>query len=184
MKLPILALRITAAAAALSFAVAASAELASIGAADVQFLAIGPAGMKINGTSNKLSASESDGKLTLTAPLTNLKTGIGLRDKHLRGYLATDKHPKATLVVERSKLKEPADNQTVSGSATGQFTMHGVTKPVKFEYKAKRTGSDFHVQGRTQIDIRDFKVEVPCYLGVCVEPQIKIKAKLKLRDKG
>jgi polyisoprenoid-binding protein YceI len=61
--------------------------------------------------------------------------------------------------------------------------MHGVTKPVDFKYTAKRTGSDYHIQGLTEVDIRDFKVEVPCYLGVCVEPQIKIKVKLKLRDK-
>jgi len=176
-------LRFAAAAAALSFALAASADLASIGAADVQFHVVGPAGMKIDGTSEKLSASETDGKLTISAPLTNLKTGIGLRDKHLRGYLKTDKHPQATLVVERSKLKQPGDNQIVQGRARGDFTLNGVTKAVNFDYKAKRTGSDYHVKGRTQIDIRDFKVEVPCYLGVCVEPQVTINVIFKLRDK-
>jgi polyisoprenoid-binding protein YceI len=177
------ALRFAAATAALTFAVAASADLASIGGADVTFRAIGPAGMKIDGTSEKLTASEADGKLTIVAPLTNLKTGIGLRDKHLRGYLKTDKHPQATLVVERSKLKQPGDNQTVNGQARGDFTLNGVTKPVDFKYTAKRTGSDYHVQGLTKIDIRDFKVEVPCYLGVCVEPQVSIKVKFKLRNK-
>lgn len=176
-------LRFAAAAAALSFALAASANFASIGAADVKFQAIGPAGMKIDGTSEKLSASEADGKLTISASLTNLKTGIGLRDKHLRGYLKTNQHPQATLVVERSKLTVPADNQTVKGKAKGDFTLNGVTKPVEFKYQAKRTGSDYHVQGITKIDIRDFKVEVPCYLGVCVEPQVSINVKFKLRDK-
>jgi polyisoprenoid-binding protein YceI len=176
-------LRLAAAAAALSFALAASADLASIGGADVQFRAIGPAGMKIDGTSEKLSASEADGKLKIVAPLTNLKTGIGLRDKHLRGYLKTDKHPEATLVVERSKLKVPGDNQTVTGKARGDFTLNGVTKPIDFRYQAKRTGSDYHVQGLAKIDIRDFKVEVPCYLRVCVEPEVSISVKFKLRDK-
>jgi hypothetical protein len=177
------ALRLASFAAALSFALGASADLKSIGNPDVQFLAVGPAGLKINGTSNQLKASESDGKLKLTAPLTNLKTGIGLRDKHLRGYLETEKFPNATLEIDRDKLKVPGDNATVNASATGKFTMHGVTKPIKFDYRAKRTGSDYHVQGKTQIDMRDFKVEVPCYLGVCVEPDVKIKIRLKLRDK-
>lgn len=166
-----------------SFSLLASAKLESIGGSDVRFLAVGPAGMKINGKSDDLSATEKDGKVVITAPLTDLKTGIGLRDKHLRGYLETDKHPKATLSVDKGKLKLPDDKKTVRGSATGDFTMHGVTKPVKFTYKAKRTGSDYHVQGLTDIDIRDFKVEVPCYLGVCVKPDIKIKVKFKLRDK-
>lgn len=163
-------------------ALVASATLKSIGTAQVGFLAIGPAGLKINGHSRDLSASEKDGKLTVVAPLTHLKTGISLRDRHLRGYLETDKHPNATLTVQRSKLKIPADHNVAHGSAVGRFTMHGVTKPVTFRYLAKRTGSDYHVQGLTHIDIRDFGVEVPCYLGVCVHPDVKIKVKFKLRE--
>lgn len=165
-----------------SVALVASARLNSIGAAEVGFLAVGPAGLKINGHSDKLSASEKDGKLSVVAPLTHLKTGISLRDGHLRHYLDTEKYSNATLSVERSKLETPADNQVAQGSAVGRFTMHGVTKPVKFRYRAKRTGSDYHVQGLTQIDIRDFGVEVPCYLGVCVHPDVKIKVKFKLRE--
>ena len=161
----------------------AVASLSSVGDPDIQFLAIGPAGMKINGTSSELSASESDGKLTINAPLTNLKTGIGLRDKHLKGYLHTDNHPSAKLVVDKSKLKTPADGQTVEGSSTGDFTLNGKTKPLKFKYKAKRTGSDYHVQGMSEVNIKDYGIEQPCYLGVCVDTNVKLKVAFKLRDK-
>jgi polyisoprenoid-binding protein YceI len=167
----------------LSVALVASAKLRSIGDAEVRALAVGPAGMKINCKSTGLEVDEKDGKLVVKALLTDIKTGIGLRDKHLRGYLETDKYPHATLTVEKSKLKLPADDKTTQGSASGQFTLRGVTKPITFSYKAKRTGSDYHVQGLTEIDIRDHKVEVPCYLGVCVKPEVKIKVKFKLRDK-
>lgn len=166
----------------LTVALVAAAKLESIGRPDVQFRAVGPAGLKIDGHSSLLSASGKDGKLTVVAPLTHLETGISLRDRHLRGYLETDKYPNATLTVERSKLKMPANNKIVQSSAVGAFTMHGVTKPVTFRYRAKRTGSDYHVQGLTQVDIRDFKIEVPCYLGVCVHPDVKIKVKFKLRE--
>jgi len=166
----------------LSVSVIAHARLRAISDQDVKFHAVGPGGLQINGNSSELSVDERDGQIVATAPLTNLKTGITLRDKHLRGYLQTDKHPNATLTVEKSKLKLPDDNQTASGSATGQFSMHGVTKTLKFNYKAKRTGSDFHVQGLTEVDIRDFKVEVPCYLGVCVKPEVKVKVAFKLRE--
>jgi len=169
-------------AALLTVALVASATLKSIGYPDVQFRAVGPAGLKIDGRSTQLSASEKDGKLTVVAPLTNLKTGISLRDRHLRHYLETDKYPNATLTVERGKLNLPADNKTVTSSAVGAFTMHGVTRNVTFRYKALRTGSDYHVQGLTQVDIRDFGVEVPCYLGICVHPVVKIKVKFKLRE--
>lgn len=169
--------------AALSISLAASAALEDAGDVDVRFLAVGPAGMKINGEASDLSAKETDGKLTIKVPVTNLKTGIGLRDKHLKKYLEVSKHPNATLEIERSKLKLPEDGKSVRATATGSFTLHGVTKPLKFQYKAHRTGSDYHVQGLATVDIRDHDVEVPCYLGVCVEPEVKLKVKFKLRDK-
>lgn len=174
-------------ASALAFGLAiplgASAKFESAGDEDVRFLALGPAGMKINGKASDLTASESGGKLKIKVPVDDLKTGIGLRDKHLKKYIKSNTHKTAVLEVDRSKLKLPGDKKTVTGSATGSLTLAGVTKPLKITYKAKRTGSDFHVQGRATVDIRHHDIEVPCYLGVCVDPEIKLKVKFKLRDK-
>jgi len=169
--------------AALTLSLAASAKLEDAGDVDVRFLAKGPAGMKINGEASSLKAKEKDGKLTITVPVNNLKTGIGLRDKHLKKYLETSQYPDATLVVERSALKFPENDKTVTSKAKGDFTLHGKTKKVSFSYKAMRTGSDYHVQALAKIDIREFDVEVPCYLGVCVDPEVRLKVKFKLRDK-
>ncbi|MBK9001258.1 MAG: YceI family protein [Myxococcales bacterium] len=169
--------------AAISVSLAASAALEDAGDVEVRFLAVGPAGMKINGEASELKAKEKNGKVTLEVPVTNLKTGIGLRDKHLKKYLEVGKYPSATLEIDRSKLKFPENDKTVRASATGSFTLHGVTKPLKFQYKALRTGSDYHVQALATVDIRDHDVEVPCYLGVCVDPDVKLKVKLKLREK-
>jgi polyisoprenoid-binding protein YceI len=160
----------------------ADARLVDAGDVEVRFLAQGPAGMKINGSAPELRASEDKDQLSIVVPVTNLKTGIGLRDKHLRKYLQTDKYPEAKLVARRSKLKLPEDKRTVRGKATGAFTLHGVTKPLSFQYRAQRTGSDYHVQALAEVDIRDFDIEVPCYLGVCVDPAVKLKLKFKLRD--
>jgi polyisoprenoid-binding protein YceI len=160
----------------------ALATLVDAGDVDVRFLATGPAGMKINGTGSDLKANEADGQLTIKVPVTHLKTGIGLRDKHLKKYLETDKHPNAQLSVARSSLKLPEDNQDTQAKGSGSFTLHGVTKTLPFSYKAKRTGSDYHVQALATVDIRDHGIEVPCYLGVCVDPLVKLKVKFKLRD--
>jgi polyisoprenoid-binding protein YceI len=170
-------------AAALTLAYAASARLEDAGDVEVLFLATGPARMKISGAASDLKASEKDGKLTITVPLTNLKTGIGLRDRHTRRYLHTDKYPEATLVVARSKLKFPENDKSTSSKATGDFTLNGVTKPLGFHYLANRTGSDYHVQALATVDIRDYDIKIPCYLGVCVDPEVKLKVKFKLREK-
>jgi polyisoprenoid-binding protein YceI len=71
----------------------------------------------------------------------------------------------------------------VKAKGKGDFTLNDVTKKLPFSYKALRTGSDYHVQALATVDIRDFDIEVPCYLGVCVDPKVKLKVKFKLRDK-
>lgn len=173
---------VTAIATAMLLCTGAFARLVGIGNPSVRFLAVGPAGLRIDGRSSLLQANEKDGVITVTAPLTHLYTGISLRDRHLRGYLETTKYPNATLAVARAALHFPADKQSVQGSATGRFTLHGVSRSLPFRYKALRTGSDYLVQGLMQVDIRNYKIKVPCFLGVCVHPIVKIKVKFKLRE--
>ncbi len=166
-----------------TFAVAAHAALSAIGNSEVQFRAIGPGGLQIDGNGTGIEVSENGGIVEIQAPLTDLKTGISLRDKHLKDAIKADAHPKAKLAVSRGDLKFPEDNKSVEGSAQGKFTLNGTTKPLTFSYKAERTGSDYHIQGLATVDITQFNLEKPCYLGVCVDKDVKIKVKFKVRDK-
>ena len=78
------------------FAVALVASADSydvVGTPDLAFTAVGPGGLKINGTSDSLKAFEDSGKLVFKVNLTNIKTGIGLRDTHTKRYLGTDQWP-------------------------------------------------------------------------------------------
>ena len=161
----------------------AHAALVGIGESEVQFRAVGPGGLKIDGTGSTLVAKEEGGVLKIDVPVNNLKTGISLRDNHLKDAIHANKHPKATLEVPRAALKFPEDKQSVEASAEGKFTLNGTTKPLNFSYKATRTGSDYHVQGLATVDITQFNLEKPCYLGVCVDKDVKIKVKFKLREK-
>ena len=149
----------------LAVPLAASAEFRSAGDDEVRFLARGPAGMKISGEASDLKASEKGGKLRIKVPVDDLKTGIGLRDKHLKKYIKSRKHKKAVLVVERSKLKLPGNDKTVKGSAKGEFTLAGVTKPLKFTYKAKRTGSELRIEARAVARCRSPISPPPCDLA-------------------
>jgi polyisoprenoid-binding protein YceI len=166
----------------LTCAFAAHAAFSSVGESSSGFRAVGPGGLKIDGTGSGIKVTEAGGTLTITAPVNNLKTGMSLRDDHLKKAINADKHPTASLAVPRSSLQVPEDGKAVTSSATGKFTLNGVTKDVKFDYKVNRTGSDYHVQGKTQIDITTFKIEKPCYLGVCVEKDIQVKVQFKLRE--
>ena len=169
--------------AGLTFALAAQAAFTGAGDTDVRFQAVGPAGLTIDGEGTGLTVSEEGGKVKMVAALTGLKTGMALRDKHLKNYLHVDQHPQATLVVDRGSLKLPGDNEVVESTATGQFTLNGQTQAVPFTYRAKRTGSDFHVQGlatNTQAK-HDLKL---CKLGdtICFGYTVDLKDKFKLRQ--
>lgn len=166
----------------LTCAVAAHAALKHVEKGESSFLAVGPAGLKIDGHGAGVTVSEADGIITVKAPVNDLKTGMDLRDGHLKKAIHADAHPDATLAVSRSALTFPEDNKEVTGSATGKFTLNGVTKDLKFQYKVKRTGSHFHVQGLIDVDITAFGIEKPCYLGVCVEKDVKAKVKIKLQE--
>src|SRR5262245_48072365 len=126
--------------AALTFALTASAGAEVSGKPTVKFTAVGPGGLKIDGTGDDLTAKEDGGKLIFKASLKNLKTGIGLRDKHTQKYLDTAQWPDASLIVDKDKVKYP-DKGSVDSNATGKFKLHGVSKDVPFKYKAKKGGS-------------------------------------------
>jgi len=163
----------------LTVALAASADTYDVvGTPDLAFTAVGPGGLKINGTSESLKAFEEQGNLVFKASLANIKTGIGLRDNHTKKYLGTDQWPDASLTVEKSAVKMHDDGKKSSGSAPGKFRLHGVTKDVKVAYTVERHCSDYSVEGHFPVNIIDHKIEKPCYLGVCVGEVIKVTADL------
>ena len=166
------------------FVFTAHAKLAKKGEASVQFFAKGTVpGLSINGKGSDLMVSDDGANLTVIAPLGNLKTGIDLRDKHMKEkYLHTDKFPNAELVVARSALKIPASGDA-SGEAEGTFKIHGQSKSARFRYEAKREGSTFHVVGKVSVNITDFGVEKPSHLGVGVKPEIDLEVRFDVEEK-
>jgi polyisoprenoid-binding protein YceI len=161
---------------------AAHAAYKSVGEGTSGFLAVGPGDLKIEGTGTGVTASENGGKITVKAPLTNLKTGISLRDDHLKKAIKADVNKYATFTVERSAVSAPAGKET-TGKGKGQFALNGVTKDVDFDYKATPvSGGAIEVQGRASFDMTHFKLEQPCYLGVCVDKEIKVKVKFKVTE--
>jgi len=168
--------------AALTFALTASAGGLEVkGTPSLKFTAVGPGGLKINGTADELKAKEEDGKLVFKASIKTLKTGIGLRDKHTKKYLDVEHWPDASLVIEKSKVKYP-EGSKVSASATGKFRLHGVTHDQKFEYTAEKKDGGYDVTGKLTLNLDDYKIEQPCYLGVCVDKDIKVDVSFKLKD--
>jgi polyisoprenoid-binding protein YceI len=165
---------------ALAFTGSASAAWVVQGQKQVSFRAVGPGGLAIVGNASELSVKEQGSDLAVTVGLQGLKTGIDLRDNHMKEkYLETQKYPTAVLVVDRSKLTIPTSGADVNGT----LTLHGTTKPVRVHYEATGTAKQAHIEGEFSVNMKEFGISVPSYLGVTVKPVVQVTAKFDSLDR-
>ena len=162
----------------------ADAKLTKVdGASIARFSASGPGALKIEGTTPDVLVADDGTNVTITVPLANLDTGIKLRNGHMRDkYLEVGKYPSAVLVVARAALKIPAVGASATADAPGTMTIHGATRPVTFHYSASRNANAMAVSGNLDLNINDYQITVPSYLGVTVKPDIKVDIKFTAND--
>ena len=99
-----------------------------------------------------------------TADLTSLQSDDDRRDGQLRRQgIQTAQFPNATfkLTSPIDFGSIPPDGQSVSVTATGDFTLHGVTKSVQIPLEAKRSGDVIVVTGSLPILFSDYGVTRP-----------------------
>jgi polyisoprenoid-binding protein YceI len=168
--------------AALSFSVVADAKLSKTGSASAGFKATGPGGLNIEGKTSDVSVADDGSTVTITVSLSNIDTGVSLRNKHTKEDLEADKHPTAELKVARSALRFPAAGAESSGDAKGTFKIHGQAKDVTFKYKAKRDGDVISVEGHARLTVGDFGVKPRSYLGISIKPDVDVFANFQAKD--
>jgi polyisoprenoid-binding protein YceI len=162
----------------------AQAQLVRSGSSDVSFTAVGPAGLTIVGKTSELTIAHPGQTITLGVPLSTLTTGIALRDRHMKEkYLEVQKYPDAELQVARSALKIPEAGREASSDAMGTLKLHGQTRPAKFHYTTKRNGNNYAVQGSMRLNMQDYGISVPSYLGITVKPDVDVAVRFDAVDK-
>jgi polyisoprenoid-binding protein YceI len=143
----------------------------------------GTAGLHIEGKTQELSLADHEGELLFQVPLSGVDTGIGLRNRHMRNYLDVAHFPRAELRVPRWTLTFPAAGKTTESDAAGILMIHGINRPCSVHYRAERAISgELRVRATTRIDMRDFGIDVPSYLGVHVDPEVAIQVDFSLHD--
>lgn len=100
----------------------------------------------------------------VTADMTTLESDDDRRDGQLRRQaIQTEQFPTATFKltspIELGAL--PPDGETVSATAMGELTLHGVTKTVEVPIDAHLSGDVVTVTGRIDILFADYGIEQP-----------------------
>jgi polyisoprenoid-binding protein YceI len=128
-------------------------------------------------------------KARFEVDLTSLKTGIELRDSHMRdNFLETNKYPKA--VFELTKVDSVSVNRIENQKEVvlvlmGNFTVHGVTKPITVpatityfmesdQTKARADGDLLHISADFSLSLGDYGIKRPQMLFMKLEVIQKI----------
>lgn len=125
-------------------------------------------GLTIDGTTIPEASFEVD--------MTTLTTDDGRRDGAIRNQsIETSRFPTATFVLtEDIELGSiPAEGTEITIDATGDLTLHGVTKSVTIPLQAKRQGDVITVVGSLEIPFSDYSISKPSAASV-----------LSVEDKG
>ena len=152
-------------------------ELANIGAATAVGRTPDVTGsMTVAGTS--ITAAE------FTADLTTLDSDDDRRDGQLqRQGIETGTFPTATFVLTApiDLGTVPAVGQVVSVTATGDLTLHGVTKSVQMPLEARLSGGVITVTGSTTIVFADYDIDPPSsFIVLSIADQGILEVQLQL----
>ncbi len=163
---------------------------------------------KIVGTTSKITGKiHLDAKditkgfmATFDLDLASMKTGIGLRDQHMReNFLETDKYPKAVLTLEKlTKVsgKQFMDQKPITADAEGTLELHGVKKKVALKdvqvtyfkesdaTKAKMPGDLLVISGGFALKLPDYNIKVPQMIVLKLDENIKVSVDLTATTAG
>lgn len=100
---------------------------------------------------------------TVEVDLTRIVSDRTRRDGAIQRSLDTASFPTATFVLTRplDLGGEPAEGTTLTGTAVGELTIHGVTRPAEFALEARLVGDVVAVVGSAAVAFSDFDVRMP-----------------------
>jgi polyisoprenoid-binding protein YceI len=108
-------------------------------------------------------------KAEFTVDMTTLTSDEDRRDNALRNQaIETSRFPTATFTLTEPIALDriPAEGNKISVDATGDLTLHGVTKEVTIPLEAQRTGDAIAVTGQIDIPFADFDISQPTSFAV------------------
>ncbi|MCE6990553.1 YceI family protein [Dyadobacter sp. CY323] len=95
-------------------------------------------------------------------------------------YIESAKYPTATFSGKVDKAPDYAKDGEYDVSATGKFTVHGVTKVRTIPGKMRIEGGKISISSAFEVPLTDHKIEVPQVVFVKIAQVISVKANYTL----
>ena len=131
---------------------------------------------------------------TVAVQVASIRTGIDLRDEHLRAdnWLNAQAHPNATFEITRVEgATRLQPNELTRVRIHGRFSIHGVTHdivanarvrliPLNDELRAARiTGDVIRAQASFNVQLTDYNVSVPLPVRLKVSNEIRVNVTIR-----
>lgn len=142
---------------------------------------------EFTGTSSNLNGlvDLSQNLLDFYLDLNTLKTGIGLRDRHMReNYLETKKYPFAEFSGTLDARPELVPGSKQAVTATGYFTLHGIRNELTVSgYLSLEESGALHLEAGFMVMLGEFNIAIPkvVFFELAEEQQVGISATLNLK---
>lgn len=115
------------------------------------------------------TASWRDARGALELQVASFRTGIGLRDRHLRDEMATDSFPVIRFTLSRIEPRAAATPSADPGSwpvtLHGALTIKRTTREIEIPALLEPRGGGIHLQGELPLRLTDYGIDPPVRLG-------------------
>jgi polyisoprenoid-binding protein YceI len=123
---------------------------------------------------------------TLAVDLRSLQTGIGMRDTHMRErYLEVNKGEGFTTATLNRIRLDGMNSAAPMGKVTfrGVLALHGQEREVTGTADIKVSGQNLRVQASFPVQVSDFAIPSPTYLGVGVRNEVTVAVNFQAASK-
>ncbi|MDI1321111.1 MAG: YceI family protein [Algoriphagus sp.] len=117
--------------------------------------------------------------------LNTLKTGISLRDSHMReNYFETDQYPFAEFTGKIAQAPKLVVGERTSVKALGAFKMHGVERQIEVTgFLTKLQNGKIELSADFTIKLSDYKISIPSLIFYELAEEQKVTIKATLTEK-
>jgi polyisoprenoid-binding protein YceI len=127
--------------------------------------------------------------LRIAVDLASLDTGIGMRNTHMRErHLETDQYPEAVFTageIRTMSLPELTVGEPVVLLVSGQFDLHGVTRPLEIPANVNLAADGtLTVACEFQVKLSDHDIDRPKFLVMKLADEQQVKVTLTARKES
>lgn len=140
---------------------------------------------KVSGTLAVDPADITKTKGSFKVPVVSLRTGNDLRDEHLRGdgWLDAKKYPHiefeiTEVVLGKKGSKELKKNKETKVQVKGNFTAHGVTKPLTTQGTVKWLDDGLKIKAKFTTNLEDHQISVPTIVRLKIANEMQVSVDL------